>query len=53
MIPVTQTIFADPLRGDGHNADGEPGDCLRACVASILELPLSAVPNFVRVELLA
>ena len=24
----------------------EGGDCLRACVASILELPIEAVPNF-------
>jgi hypothetical protein len=25
----------------------EPGDCIRACVASILELPMEMVPNFV------
>ena len=26
------------------------GDCLRACVASMLELPLDAVPNFMRLN---
>jgi hypothetical protein len=36
MIPVQQTIFGPP-----H------GDCYRACVASILELPIDDVPNFV------
>ena len=25
----------------------EPGNCLSACVASILELPITAVPNFI------
>jgi len=35
MVPVDQTIFED-----GH------GDCLRACVASILELPIAILPNF-------
>lgn len=34
MIPVTQDIF------------GERGNCLAASIASILELPLSEVPNF-------
>lgn len=35
MNQVEQTIFAPP-----------DGNCLAACVASILELPLEAVPNF-------
>jgi len=30
----------------GREIDGVPGDCFRACIASILELPLSAVPHF-------
>lgn len=36
MIPLTQTII-----------DDNRGDCFRTCVASILELPLDQVPNFV------
>lgn len=35
MIPVDQTIFGMPN-----------GNCFAACVASVLELPLSVVPNF-------
>lgn len=35
MIPVAQTIFTAPK-----------GDCFRACVASIFELPIDAVPHF-------
>lgn len=35
MIPVDQTVF-----DDGY------GNCLSACVASILELPIADVPNF-------
>jgi hypothetical protein len=35
MIPVTQTLFGR-----------EEGNCLAACVASILELDLADVPNF-------
>lgn len=35
MIPVDQAIFEEGK-----------GDCLRACVASICELPLDGVPNF-------
>ena len=37
MIPVFQTIV-----------DKELGDCTRACIASILELPIDAVPNLAR-----
>ena len=36
MIPVDQSDF-----------DHAHGDCLTACVASILELPLYAVPRFI------
>jgi hypothetical protein len=39
--PVPQTLF-----GDG--SDGRPaGDCFRACVASLLELPIEEVPHVV------
>ena len=37
MIPVYQTIVSI-----------EDGDCTRACLASILDLPIDAVPNFIR-----
>lgn len=37
MTPVDQTIVAI-----------EDGDCTRACLASIIELPIDAVPNFMR-----
>lgn len=40
MIPVHQRIH-----GNGQN--GQPyGDCLKCCVASILELPYEEVPHF-------
>lgn len=35
MKPVEQTDFGETT-----------GDCLRACIASILELPVGSVPNF-------
>lgn len=39
MIPIKQTIK--------HNPDnGQFGDCHRACIASILELPIEKVPHF-------
>ena len=34
MIPVMQTVF------------GDNGNCMQACVASLLELPLEDVPQF-------
>ena len=34
-----------PVRCISHQT-GEFGDCYRACIASILELPAEAVPNF-------
>jgi len=37
MIKIDQTIV-----------DAGTGDCTRACLASILELPIDAVPNFIR-----
>lgn len=46
MIPVHQTILADPARGDGHDANGQPGNCYQAAIASALELPLDDVPHF-------
>jgi hypothetical protein len=37
MIPVYQTIVSE-----------KDGDCTRACLASILDLPIDAVPHFMR-----
>lgn len=39
MIPVV-------CREGGDGTDGKYGDCLRACVASILEKPSERVPHF-------
>lgn len=39
MTPVDQEFLHDP-------ANGSYGDCQRAAIASILNLPLSAVPHF-------
>lgn len=47
MLTVDQTIFAAPDRTDGNDADGVPGNCWQACVASLLELPLDTVPHFI------
>jgi hypothetical protein len=47
--PVHQTQFYVPPEG----AAGDPaktGNCVAACVASLLELDLADVPNFVAVE---
>lgn len=44
MIPVTQTSFYDP----DAPPDKQRGNCLTAVVASLLELPIEAVPNFVQ-----
>lgn len=41
MTPVDQTLF----RGDG-----EHGNCVPACIASILDLPLAEVPHFAAVH---
>lgn len=40
MTPVVQTTF-----GDGSDGS-EPGNCQSACLASLLDLPISDVPNF-------
>ncbi len=46
MTPVTQTMFYEP--------DVEPekqrGNCVTAVVASLLDLPIEEVPNFVQDE---
>jgi len=39
MIPIDQTILHDP-------DNGQYGDCQRACVASLLEIPIEEVPHF-------
>lgn len=46
MIPVHQTILADPTRNDGYDANGQPGNCYQAAVASVLDLALEDVPHF-------
>ena len=46
MTPHTQTILACPERNDGHDADGNPGDCFRTAIASLLDLDPSTVPHF-------
>jgi hypothetical protein len=43
---IQQRILADPTRGDGHDADGNPGDCMRAAVASRLGERYEDVPHF-------
>ena len=44
MTPHTQDLLA--ARPDGHTADGLPGNCLQAAVASLLDLDVDAVPHF-------
>lgn len=44
MIPVTQTSFYDP----DAPPEEQRGNCLTAVVASLLELPIEAVPDFVQ-----
>lgn len=39
MTPVDQSILHDP-------ENGQYGDCMRACVASLLDLPIERVPHF-------
>lgn len=39
MTPVDQLVLRDPKRG-------VRGDCLRAVIASLLDLPAEAVPHF-------
>jgi hypothetical protein len=47
VIPVEQEHMA-VFDEDGDNV--QRGDCLRACVASIFELPLADVPHFVEAD---
>lgn len=44
MTPVTQTMFWDPEAPP----EKQRGNCLTAVVASLLDLPIEAVPNFVQ-----
>lgn len=39
MTPVDQTILHDPQTG-------AIGNCMQAAIASLLDLPLDAVPHF-------
>lgn len=51
MIPVLQRIVSP---GTGRTDDTHiPGDCVKCCVASILELPYEDVPHFVAHEVMA
>ncbi len=43
MIPVNQSILHDP-------ENGKNSDCHRACIASVLELPIEMVPHFEDME---
>jgi len=43
MKPVDQMYLHDP-------DNGVSGDCFRACVASVLELPIEEVPHFVSTD---
>ena len=46
MTPHTQRVVACPIRNDGHDADGNPGDCLRTAIASMFDLDPEQVPHF-------
>lgn len=46
MIPVDQDEFYDPNRSIGE----QRGNCWSATLASMLELPLAEVPNFVQID---
>jgi hypothetical protein len=43
---VTQLHVQAAHRTDGHTADGVPGDCYRAAIASLLGEPAETVPHF-------
>lgn len=45
MREITQTILGNDLAELG--SDKVPGNCVQACVAAVLDLPLDAVPHFV------
>ena len=46
MKPVDQTLFYDPTAP----ADRQRGNCWSACIASLLEVPIDDVPNFVQID---
>lgn len=48
MKPVYQDKFVDP----SVPLNQQRGNCFTAVVASLLELPLAAVPNFVEIDVL-
>lgn len=43
MIPVDQQFLHEPERG-------QQGDCMRAVIAALLDLPLSDVPHFAQID---
>lgn len=43
MTPVDQLF-------ERGNPDNVPGDCVRACIASIFDLPILTVPHFVQLH---
>lgn len=43
MMPVDQEFVHDPT-------NNQHGDCMRACIASLLDLPREAVPNFAQLD---
>lgn len=47
MRYIDQRIFCDPNRNDGHDAEGNPGDCMNTTVANMMGLPYEKVPHFV------
>lgn len=47
MRRLTQRVLADPTRGDGHAADGTPGDCFRACLAMLADVDYELAPHAV------
>jgi len=47
MKPVMQTITVDQITGYWDFVKRSvPGNCFQACVASIMEMPIEAVPHF-------
>lgn len=45
---VDQAVLACPVRNDGHDATGTPGDCFRAALATLLGSDLHEVPHAVQ-----
>jgi hypothetical protein len=44
---LTQRILACPVRGDGHDTDGTPGDCYRTCLAMLTGADYEDAPHAV------